>query len=80
MIVTNNLTGEDTEVDDIVEEPIVLTTEQQKQQIVDKLATLDNPRDAEDVYMSISTGLALSPETLARFNQKQALRDQLKGL
>ena len=78
MIVTNNLTGEDTEIEDIVEEPIVLTAEQQNQQYISDLAALDNPRDAEDVYLALSTGMALSPETLARFNQKQALRDKLK--
>jgi len=56
------------------------TPEQQAYQIQQQLDTLDNPRDAEDVYMAMINNTPLSARTLERFEKKQALRGQLRAL
>jgi hypothetical protein len=60
-------------------------TEERRQNILQELKQLDNPRDAEALfYVFNSKGLLtdndLPAETLDRFNQKKALRQQLGGL
>ena len=80
MLITNNITGETTEVEDTIVEPMELTPHQQAYQIQQQLDALDNPRDAEDVYMAMINNTPLSAQTLERFEKKQALREQLRAL
>lgn len=75
-------TGETTtvETEDIIIESTPPTVEETRQQLQAELSVLDNPRDAEDVYIALTTDSPLSAQTLERFTKKQALREQLKKL
>jgi len=82
MLITNNITGEVTEVEDIISEPIIPTPEQIQQQIKSQLDELDAvlPRCVEDVLKLINENQALPQIMQDRIAEKEALRQQLRDL